>query len=185
MKARISPIVKLMSVLLSVALFAAGCRPALAAEVVAQAPDEPFVSMGGPSSSDIATAWSAPAFEVAMNRATPRGDGVAVVSDTSPGIPLSLSAGTGQATQLGVDLSAASAQAEREGWPWYGKAAVVVGCALVAGLATWAIVEASHKGSHDQDSSTHYTLTADDGATMNVRIGADNTTHTSTTTTGW
>ena len=71
-------------------------------------------------------------------------------------VPVTLSAGTGNETRVGVDVSAA--EAASEGWPWYGKAALVVGCVLVAGLATWAIVEGTHSGSHDDDSSQHMSV---------------------------
>jgi len=165
------------------AVLAANCCP-VRADVVSVLDTPPAFEVSPVTSADLASAMSAEPVQLAMYYMVPADPSADIAPAKRGTLPVVASAGTGRDTQLGVDLAAASAQAEREGWPWYGKAAVVVGCALVAGLATWAIVEASHKGSHDQDSSTHYTLTADDGATMNVRIGADNTTHTSTTT-GW
>ena len=71
-------------------------------------------------------------------------------------VPVTLAAGTGSETRVGVDVGAANAASE--GWPWYGKAALIAGCIVVAGLATWAIVESTHSGSHDDDSSQHMSV---------------------------
>ncbi len=164
------------------AVLAANCFPAAAQTV--EVPDvPPAVEAGGATSADIADAMAAGPVQTAMLVTVPTDPTADISTAGTSRLPVTAYAGTGQETRLGVDLSAASAQAEREGWPWYGKVAVVVGCALVVGLATWGIVEASHKGSHDQDSSTHYTIYGDDGATMNVRIGSDNS--SSSTSTGW
>lgn len=172
---------KTIALFLVTALIAAGCQPALAEEVTVK-PDEPFVSMGGPTTAEL-TATADPA-QTAMLYVVPSAPRDEVLGPVSAGTsPLTLQVASGADARLGVDLSAANKATE--GWPWYGKAAVVVGCVLVVGLATWGIVEASHKGSHDHDSSTHYTIYGDDGSTLNVRIGADNNTSSSSTTTGW
>lgn len=170
--------IKTIALLLIAALIAAGCQPALAEEVTVQ-PDEPFVSMGGPTSAEISAA--ADQAQTAMLYTVPTAPRDEVLDPAPAGTsPLTLQAASGADTRLAVDLAAADKATE--GWPWYGKAAVVVGCVLVVGLATWGIVEASHNGSHDNDSSTHYTIYGDDGSTLNVRIGSDNS---SSTRTGW
>ena len=76
-------------------------------------------------------------------------------------VPVTLAAGSGSETRLGVDVGAANAASE--GWPWYGKAALIVGCVAVAGLAVWAVVEACDSGgsSHDHDSSSYMPIGID------------------------
>lgn len=87
-------------------------------------------------------------------------------------VPVTLSAGTGSETRVGVDVVAANAAAE--GWPWYGKAALIAGCVVVAGLVTWGIVEACDHGSssHDHDSSQNMNFNFRDGNTVTIRYGS-------------
>lgn len=172
---------KPLSILLVAALAAAGCQPALAEDVAVE-DTAPVVEAGGPDG-EFVTANARPG-AVTMLFAPPSVPRDTVYDAAPASVsPLTLQAASGADTRLSVDIGAADKATE--GWPWYGKAAVVVGCVLVVGLATWGIVEASHKGSHDHDSSTHYTIYGDDGSTLNVRIGADNNTSSSSTTTGW
>ena len=181
MKTHSPSILKTLSLLLVAALIAAGCQPALAEEVAVM-PDEPFVSLGGPSAADLAAA-AEPA-QTAMLYIAPSVPRDATLDPApSPASPLTLQLASGADTRLGVDVSAINAQAERDGWPWYAWAGVIVGTAAVAGLAAWAIVEASRESSHDQDSSTHYTIYGDDGSTLNIHIGPNS--ETSSTTTGY
>lgn len=174
-----------ISLVLVAAMACWGCQPAYAEEV--SVPDAPPIFEAGPTTEEIIGASAAGGVratsDLAMIVTVPTDPTAEIAPARVPRLPVTASAGTGQDARVAVDMAAA--QQATEGWPWYGKAAVVVGCALVVGLATWGIVEASHKGSHDNDAATHYTIYGDDGATLNVRIGADNTTHTSTTTTGW
>lgn len=185
MKTRLSSIAKPVSVLLSAVLFAAGCQPAYAAEVsVADTP--PAIESCGPSGdADFVTANAG--WNTAMLYVAPTVPRDAVLDPTPAGTasPLTLQIGTGRDTRLGVDVSAINAQAERDGWPWYAWAGAILGVAAIAGLAAWAIVEATNDGSHDQDSSTHITVVGDDGSTVNVRVGSDNNSSSSSTTTGW
>ena len=167
---------KTVSLFLAAALAAAGCQPALAEEVAVM-PDEPFVSMGGPSAADLAAASEPVQTAMLYIAPTAPRDAVCGAAPASA-YPLTLQAASGADTRLAVDIAAA--EKATEGWPWYAKAGVVIGCVVVVGLATWAIVEASHSGSHDQDSSSHVTIYGDDGSTLNVRIGSDNETRT-----GW
>lgn len=67
-------------------------------------------------------------------------------------LPLTVSAGTGAETRVVVDVGAANAASE--GWPWWGKALVIGGCVVVAGLATWAVVEACDGSGHNRHSAT-------------------------------
>ncbi len=171
-----------ISLVLAAAMACWGC-PAYAEEAVSVPDAPPAVEVSPVTSADLASAMSAEPVQLAMYYVVPADPSADIEPAKRGALPIVASAGTGRDTQLGVNLSAASAQAEREGWPWYAKAGVVVGCVLVVGLATWGIVEASHKGSHDNDASTHYTIYGDDGSTLNVRIGADN--NSTSTTTGW
>lgn len=179
MKTHSSPILKTLSILLAAAIFAAGCQPALAEDVAV--PDTaPTVEVGGPADADFVTANAAPA--VTMLFAPPSVPRDAVYDAApAPAYPLTLQAASGADTRLAVDIAAADKATE--GWPWYAKVGVVVGCVALVGLTTWAIVEARNGGSHDQDSSTHITVVGDDGSTVNVRVGSDN--NSSSTSTGW
>lgn len=143
-----------ITILLCLALAQCGISPAWAQTV--EVPDTPpAVEEGGPDASDLAA--SAPiGTDLAMLYHVPAaGDAdFAPVTPASP--PLALQAATGADTRIGVDLSAANAASQ--GWPWWGKAALVAGCVVVAGITTWAIIEASDSGSHDGDSSSHLTV---------------------------
>ncbi len=181
MKTHSSPILKTLSILLAAAIFAAGCQPALAEDVAV--PDTaPTVEVGGPADADFVTANAAGGVTMLYTVPTMPRDAV-LDPAPAPASPLTLQFGTGRDARLGLDVQAISDQAEREGWPWYAWAGVILGVAAVAGLATWAIVEATNDGSHDQDSSTHITVVGDDGSTVNVRVGSDN--NSSSTSTGW
>ena len=171
--------IKTLSILLVVALVAAGCQPALAEEVTVQ-PDDPFVAIGGPTSAELASETGPTQTAMLYTVPTAPAEGLGASTPASA-YPLTVQSASGADTRLGVDL--AEADKATEGWPWYAKAGMVVGCVALIGLTTWAIVEASHQGSHDHDSSTHYTIYGDDGSTMNIRIGADN--NSTSTTSGW
>ncbi len=84
-------------------------------------------------------------------------------------VPVTIAAGSGSETRLGVDVTVANAASE--GWPWYGKAALIVGCVALAGLATWAIVEASNSGgnSSGDDSSKNTTINMHDNNSVTIR----------------
>lgn len=106
-------------------------------------------------------------------------------------VPVTLSAGTGSETRLGVDVGAANAASE--GWPWYGKAALIVGCVAVAGLTIWAITEACDGGSSSHDHNTSYNLPIDvsgNGNTITIHDHSpsnqdnSNRSHTDNSTTG-
>lgn len=99
-------------------------------------------------------------------------------------VPVTLSAGTGGETRLSVNVTAANEASE--GWPWWGKACVVVGCVVVAGLATWAIVEACDGGSHTSGDNSSQTLTvtqSGEGNAIHINYHSPPTTSTSTSTT--
>ena len=100
---------------------------------------------------------------------------VDVAGNATTASPLLLQAATGSDTRLGVDLTAADAASR--GWPWYGKAALVVGCVAVAALATWAVIEATNDGSHDHDSSEHLSVRVHgEDNTVNIRYGSNENT---------
>lgn len=143
--------------LLCLALAQCGLSPAWADAVTLPEAPPPAVEPGGPATSDLAA--SAPiGTDLAMLYHVPADGSVPYTLTPAAGTasPLTLQAATGADTRLGVDLSAANSASE--GWPWYGKAALVVGCVLVAGVAAWAIVEATNDGSHNGDSSSHLTV---------------------------
>jgi len=169
---------KTIALLLVTALIAAGCQPALAEEVTVEdtAPD---IEYGGPADADFVTANSGK--DLAMLYVAPTVPRDAVLDpSTATSSPLTLRIASGADTRLGVDVSAISETAEREGWPWYAWAGVVIGTAAVAGLAAWAIVEATRESSHDHDSSQHYTFYGDDGSTINVHFGDESSSSTRT-----
>lgn len=170
-----------LTIILCLALAQCGLSPAWAQTV--EVPDvAPDYAAGGPEDMEFVTANAGGDLAMLYQVPTTPADGLDASTPASA-YPLTVQSASGADTRLGVDLAAADKATE--GWPWYAKAGVVVGCVALVGLATWGIVEASHSGSHDHDSSTHYTIYGDDGATLNVRIGADNTTTSSSTTTGW
>lgn len=146
-----------LTLLLCLAIAQCGLSPAWADTVELPDAPPPAVEPGGPDAADLAA--SAPiGGDLAMLCHVPAdGNAPYALTPVSPGnSPLTLQAGTASDTRLGVDLAAANAASE--GWPWYGKAALVVGCVLVAGVATWVIIEATNDGSHDGDSSSHLTV---------------------------
>lgn len=145
-----------ITLLLCLALAQCGLSPAWADAVSLPDAPPPAVEPGGPDASDLAA--SAPiGTDLAMLYHVPAdGDAQILATPAPPASPLTLRSATGADTRIGVDLSAADATSQ--GWPWYGKAALVVGCVLVAGVAAWAIVEATNDGSHDGDSSSHLTV---------------------------
>lgn len=104
---------------------------------------------------------------------TPREEGVEA-TPAAP-LPLTIQSASGAGTRVGVDVAAAERAAQ--GWPWYGKAALVVGCVAVAALATWAVIEATNDGSHDHDSSEHLSVGVHgEGNTVNIRYGSNENT---------
>ena len=99
-------------------------------------------------------------------------------------VPVTLSAGTGGETRLSVNVTAANEATD--GWPWWGKALVIGGCVVVAGLATWAIVDACDGGSHSSgdDSSRNVTISqSGQGNAIHITYHPSTTTSTSTSTT--
>lgn len=161
---------KLLIIILCLAVSQCGLSPAWAAPV--EVPETaPTYVKGGPETIQVRTVRS----DASPDYLQPL-SGTYVTPSVTPSVPITIQAGSGTETRLGVDLAAADKATE--GWPWYGKAAVVVGCVAVVALATWAIVEAAQDGSHDNDSSSHVTIYGDDGSTLNVRIGSDNETRT-------
>lgn len=169
-------------------LAAMGCRPACAQEV--GVPEEPPAvedfGGGGPGGLD---AWTFAAggrpetLELAL--ADTGMDPALLAVDGGTAMPLAIQGGTGRDWQMGVDPRGAAAVADREGWPWWGKALVIGGCVVVAGLATWAIVEACDGGSHSSgdDSSTHYHIGVNgSGNRVDVRFNSPNSTSATTTT---
>lgn len=165
---------KILTIILCLALAQCGLSPAWAQTV--EVPDvAPDYAEGGPDDMEFVTANAggdlAMLYQVPT---TPREEGFGA-TPAAP-LPLTIQSASGAPTRLSVDLAAADRASE--GWPWYAKAGVVIGCVALVGLAAWAIVEASHNGSHDQDSSSHVTIYGDDGSTLNVRIGSDNETWT-------
>lgn len=170
-----SPIFRSLVLFLVLALVQCGFSPAWARPV--EVPDVlPDTVVGGP---DLVSFWMPPGSSAGPDLytlASARYD----ATYSKPSVPITVKAASGETTRLAVDVAAADRATE--GWPWYGKAAVVVGSVALVGLATWAIVEASHNGSHDNDSSTHYTIMGgDEGSTVNVRIDSPDT----STRSGW
>lgn len=169
---------KTLTIILCLALVQCGFSPSWARSV--EIPDTPpAYEEGGPDGTDIAAMSAEPA-QLAMHYVVPADPDAEIVPARGYRLPVVASAGTGRDAQLGVDLAAASSRAEREGWPWYAWAGVAVGTVVVIGLTAWAIVEASNDGSHDQDSSTHYTIYGDDGSTQNIYIDSPSTSNTRT-----
>lgn len=173
---------KTLTIILCLALAQCGLSPAWADTVELPDAPDPFSEPGGPDAADLAA--SAPIGDLAMLYHVPTAADVDIAENATTASPLLLQAATGSDTRLGVDLTAADAASR--GWPWYGKAAVLVGCVLVAGLATWAIVEATQNGDHTSgdDSSTHYNIgVGGEGNSVHVRIDSPET--SSTTTRGY
>lgn len=171
-----------ISLVLVAAMACWGCQPAYAEEV--SIPDAPPIFEAGPTAEEIIGASAAGGVratsDLAMIVTVPTDPTAEIAPARVPRLPVTASAATGQDARVAVDMAAA--KQATGGWPWYGKAAVVVGSVALVGLATWAIVEASHNGSHDNDSSTHYTIMGgDEGSTVNVRIDSPDT----STRSGW
>lgn len=146
-----------LTLLLCLALAQCGLSRAWADAVTLPEAPPPAVEPGGPDTSDLAA--SAPiGTDLAMLYHVPADGSVpyTLTPAATPASPLTLQAGTGADTRLGVDVAAADAASQ--GWPWYGKAALIAGCVLVAGVAAWAIIEATNDGSHDGDSSSNLTV---------------------------
>lgn len=144
----------LLTATLIISLVHAACSTTRAQTV--EVPDTlPSVEEGGPGASDLAS--SAPiGTDLAMLYHVPAAGDADFTPATQAASPLTLKSATGAETRIGVDLAAANAASQ--GWPWYGKAALVAGCVVVAGLTAWAVIEASNSGSHDGDSSSHLTV---------------------------
>ncbi len=148
---------KTLTIILCLALAQCGLSPAWADTVELPDAPDPFSQPGGPDAADLAA--SAPiGTDLAMLYHVPADGSVpyTLTPAATPASPLTLQAGTGADTRLGVDVAAADAASQ--GWPWYGKAALIAGCVLVAGVAAWAIIEATNDGSHDGDSSSNLTV---------------------------
>lgn len=165
-----------LTLLLCLALAQCGLSSAWADAVTLPEAPPPTVEPGGPDASDLAP--SAPiGTDLALLCHVPADGSVpyTLTPAATPASPLTLQAGTGADTRLGVDLSAADAASQ--GWPWYGKAALIAGCVLVAGVAAWAIVEACESGNNTSgdDSSHHTTITMRDGNSVTVHYGSTET----------
>lgn len=140
----------------------------------------PAVEAGGPEAGDIANA--PPGGDMAMLYHVPAAGEADIVPAAVQALPVVASAGTGQDTRVGVDLAAADRATE--GWPWWGKALVAGGCVVVAGIVTYAIVDACNGGSHDGDSSSHLTLgVGGENNTVTVNYRAEGGGNTSSSTT--
>ena len=101
--------------------------------------------------------------------------------ESKPLMPVVAKAGTGMETRVGVDMAAANEISD--GWPWYAKAGLVVGCVAVAGLATWAVLDACDGGRHDNDSSQRLMLdVGGEGNSVTIHYHTDEPCNTTTTT---
>ena len=154
--------------------------------------DEVAVAYAAPAVEDFGTggfsaAWAfgeadePETVRLAMFRAKAAAAGIGAETDAAASAsPLTVSGGSGRDWQLGVDPRAASETADREGWPWYGKALLIGGCVIVAGLATWAIVEACDGGGSHSSSDSSQTVRADVGGQNNsvtIHYHSPSTTH--------
>lgn len=144
----------------------------------AQLPDAPAADASSAIGIDAFSFWAGSAAPSLSADAPPI---LLAQADATPAtLPIAVSAGTGAQTRLGVDLAAADQATE--GWPWYAKAGLVVGCIAVAGLATWAVVDACDGGRHDNDQSQRIDLHLDgEGNTLTVHFHTDEPHNTTTT----
>lgn len=174
---RMATSMRTLTLILCLALGQCGFSTAWAGEVAVQdAPEYDFCE-GGPTAGDLSFqpagggGVDTPS-DLAMLYTVPTApDGAGAGATPAGESPLRLQAGSGQDTRVGVDL--ATADRATDGWPWWGKALVVGGCIIVAGIATWAIVEAVNDGSHDGDSSSHATVSVG-GQNNSVTVNYDN-----------
>ncbi len=174
---KMKSIQKGISLVLAAAMACWGCQPAYAEEV--SVPDAPPIFEAGPTAEEIIGASAAGGVrttsDLAMIVTVPTDPTAEIAPARVPRLPVTASAGTGQDARVAVDMAAA--QRAAQGWPWYGKAAVVVGCVAVAALATWAVIEATNDGSHDHDSSEHLSVGVHgEGNTVNIRYGSNENT---------
>lgn len=157
-----------LTLLLCLAIAQCGLSPAWAATVTLPESPPPAVEPGGPDAADLAASASI-GTDLAMLYYHVPADGKDLsVAPASPiPAPIRIQAGSDAETRIDVNLSAADRASE--GWPWYGKAAVIAGCVLLAGLATWAIIEASSdSGIPAHDSSQHMDIRVNDGGNVAV-----------------
>ncbi len=165
---------KTLTIILCLALAQCGLSPAWAQTV--EVPDvAPDYAEGGPEDMEFVTANAGCDLAMLYQVPTsPREEGFEA-SPAAPLPPLTIQSASGAETRVGVDVAAA--ERASEGWPWYGKAALVVGCVAVAALATWAVIEATNDGSHDHDSSEHLSVGVHgEGNTVNIRYGSNENT---------
>lgn len=164
-----------------------GCQSAYSEEVSVPAA-LPAIEPTGPTPSDISAAAASDPLQAAMLFHVPANTDayIALPSSSAPRIPVVASSATASDTRLGVDLSAANAASD--GWPWYGKAALIAGCVILVGLSAWAIVAACESGgsSSGDDSSTRYgVVVGGEGNTVHVRIDSPESSSSSTTPVYW
>lgn len=162
--------------------FATACAVAFATGAAAQVvevPDAPIgeedFSTGLPSGGLLAALPPSsrdPAAVLQGEAPTPPAGSIYRLDPAHGLVPVTIAAGTGSETRLGVDVTAANTSSE--GWPWYGKAALIVGCVALADLATWGIVEACDhdSSSHDHDSSQNMNFHFRDGNSVTIRYGS-------------
>lgn len=171
----------------------AGCSVPAFADEVAVAYAAPAVEDFGTGGFSAAWAFGEAdepeTVRLAMFRPKAAAAGIGAETDApASASPLTVSGGSGRDWQLGVDPRAAAETADREGWPWYGKALLIGGCVIVAGLAVWAIADACDGGgnSSGDDSGIHVHVPGD-GNTINVNSPhyqpTTSTTSTTTSTT--
>ena len=168
-----------ITLLLCLALAQCGLSPAWADAVEYPEATPPAVEPGGPDASDLAA--SAPiGTDLAMLYHVPAdGDSPLLATPATPASPLTLQAGTGSDTRLGVDVAGIQSQADREGWGWQEWTICGICIAAVA-VASVFIVQATQAGDHTSgdDSSTRYNIgVGGEGNSVSVRIDSPSSEH--------
>ena len=169
-----------LTLLLCLALAQCGLSRAWADAVTLPEAPPPAVEPGGPDPSDFAA--SAPiGTDLAMLCHVPADGSVpyTLTPAATPASPLTLQAGTGADTRLGVDVAGIQSQADREGWGWQEWTICGICIAAVA-VASVFIVQATQAGDHTSgdDSSTHYNIgVGGEGNSVSVRIDSPSSEH--------
>lgn len=173
-----------ITLILCLALAQCGLSPAWAQTVtVPDAP--PAVEEGGPDSADLAAL--APTTDLALLYHVPANPKADITPVPGSGLPLAVSAATGADTRLSVDASAISERAEREGWATWKKWTVIGVSVVAVSVAAVLIIQSTQGGHHSSgdDSSTHYNIgVGGQNNTVHVRIDADDTTSSTSSTSG-
>lgn len=160
---------KHLTLLLCLAIAQCGLSPAWADTVELPDAPPPAVEPGGPDASDLAA--SAPiGGDLAMLYTVPTAtDGIPSIQPTPAASPLRVRASSGGETRLSVDVGAANAMAEREGWATWQKW-TVIGVAVVAtAVAGVLIVNATqHHGNTSGDNSSTTVHVPGNGNTVNI-----------------